>query len=448
MPKDSMWVDSKVKALKPERTTYRRSEPINQRGVGRFMIEVQPNGLKTFFFQYWRNGQKVLISVGKYKQTPAAPGLTLSAARRKADKYSTLLQDGIDPQLFRDEENIAEKERKRDVEAAKYRGSFEQLLDSYLDKLEGKASYSRVKQSLDCYIRRPFPELLRKYANEITPAHISLILKAMLQKGIKTQTNRVRSQLHAAFQHGLKWDDDPARYKKDEVLFNLIVNPVANVPKQDAEGFEDVGDHVVEDEDIKLIWDEITEDYFIAGNVIKLALATGQRAGELIRLRVEDFNIKEGYLTIPDTVSKNSINHIVPLNAIALEVTNKILKEVRGASIFAFPGVKQGYYCEDIPIHSSTLSQHVRDFCEHYEGEKFVPRDIRRTIKTNMAKIGISKEIRDRIQNHNLKKDVAEKHYNMYDYIEEKYNGLKVWNDYLDLILNPKKNVTHINKRA
>jgi len=65
-----------------------------------------------------------------------------------------------------------------------------------------------------------------------------------------------------------------------------------------------------------------------------------------------------------------------------------------------------------------------------------------------MAKIGITKELRDRIQNHNLKNDVAEKHYNMYDYIEEKRNGLKVWNDYLELILNPKKNVTHINKRA
>jgi hypothetical protein len=78
---------------------------------------------------------------------------------------------------------------------------------------------------------------------------------------------------------------------------------------------------------------------------------------------------------------------------------------------------------------------------------KFVPRDIRRTVKTLMGKAGVSKELRDRIQNHALT-DVSAKHYDRYDYLTEKRHGLNVWNDYLELIINPHKKVTHISKRA
>jgi integrase len=228
------------------------------------------------------------------------------------------------------------------------------------------------------------------------------------------------------------------------VLFNLLLNPVTNIEKKAK--YETVGDHVIADDDIRRIWNEITEEYFISGHVVKLALATGQRAGELIRLKIENINIEEGYLAIPDTVSKNRTNHVVPLNDLALEVSKSILDEIEDSSIYIFPGIKDGYYCEDTPLNPSTLTQHVREFCNDYEGEKFVPRDIRRTWKTLTGKAGISKDLRDRIQNHAIQ-DVSTKHYDRYDYYTEKQNGLKVWNDYLDLIVHPRKNVTQL-KRA
>ena len=134
----------------------------------------------------------------------------------------------------------------------------------------------------------------------------------MMHAGITTQVNRTRSQLHAAFNHGIKHDDALNYDDADKVLFNLSLNPVTNIERKSE--FETVGDHVIADGDIRRIWNEITEDYFIVGHVVKLALATGQRTGELIRLRVEDFNLDEGYFTIPNTVSKNRINHVVPLN--------------------------------------------------------------------------------------------------------------------------------------
>jgi integrase len=66
---------------------------------------------------------------------------------------------------------------------------------------------------------------------------------------------------------------------------------------------------------------------------------------------------------------------------------------------------------------------------------KFVPRDLRRTFKTLTGKAGISKEVRDRLQNHALT-DVSSLHYDKYDYLKEKREAMDIWNDYLENILS------------
>jgi hypothetical protein len=48
---------------------------------------------------------------------------------------------------------------------------------------------------------------------------------------------------------------------------------------------------------------------------------------------------------------------------------------------------------------------------------------LRRTAKTIMGRLGVSKEIRDRLQNH-AATDVSSKHYDRYDYLAEKKQGL------------------------
>jgi hypothetical protein len=66
----------------------------------------------------------------------------------------------------------------------------------------------------------------------------------------------------------------------------------------------------------------------------------------------------------------------------------------------------------------------------HLPIEAFTPRDIRRTVKTLMGKAGITKEIRDRIQNLAVS-DVSGKHYDLYDYRPEKRAAMKTWERWL-----------------
>ena len=44
-----MWTDRQVKSFEPKEKRYRVSDDLGQRGAGKFVIDIQPNGTKTFF---------------------------------------------------------------------------------------------------------------------------------------------------------------------------------------------------------------------------------------------------------------------------------------------------------------------------------------------------------------------------------------------------------------
>ena len=431
-----MWTDRQVKGAKPKDNRYRISKPIGVRIPGSLVLDVHTGGAKVFYYQYYgdytnKKGKvvhdRILLKIGVYKKTPTSFGWTLEAASEKSREYAELLRQGIDPKQHEGEQEIFSREK------AKAQGTLEQLLESYLSAMgaDGKRSVKSVRQSLQTYVIDPFPQLVSRQASTIDADDIVEILRRMIDNGITTHSNRVRSYLSAAFNHGLKQEHNPRSYTKENVKFNLKYNPVSSVPKQD--DFERVGDHVISEEEIKTIWDELKNESLIVSLLVKLALATGQRAGELSRTAWADIDFEEKTMTIPNTVSKNKMDHVVPLDDIAMSVIHS-LHELTGECKHLFTRTHKGKLLNGKILHNATIAKVIRDFCKQKGIDKFIARDIRRTFKTLAGKAGISKELRDRLQNHAIK-DVSTIHYDRYDYLVEKRAAMKVWNDYLELIL-------------
>lgn len=65
-------------------------------------------------------------------------------------------------------------------------------------------------------------------------------------------------------------------------------------------------------------------------------------------------------------------------------------------------------------------------------------RDLRRTWKTLAGMAGVSKEIRDRIQNHALQ-DVSSKSYDRWTYMPEKRAGMAKWDKFVRGLLAKRK---------
>ncbi len=164
---------------------------------------------------------------------------------------------------------------------------------------------------------------------------------------------------------------------------------------------------------------------------------------------------------MPRSITKNKRDHVVPLNKLAVDVLEEI-KPLTGEFLYPFAGGVGNGFKEDTPMLSNSLNRAISRYSaalkeQHLKNlpdkaveaikapERFIARDIRRTVKTHMAKAGISKSIRDRLQNHALT-DISSKHYDRYDYLEEKKEALKIWEDYLSKLVDPVKNTSHVEQ--
>ncbi len=94
------------------------------------------------------------------------------------------------------------------------------------------------------------------------------------------------------------------------------------------------------------------------------------------------------------------------------------------------------------------FAQAIFYYRDHFpEHPVLVARDLGRTCKTLMGEIGVSKELRDRIQNHALQ-DVSSKHYDRYDYLVEKRRALEKWENRVNNVVQATSNVVNLFQRG
>ena len=86
------------------------------------------------------------------------------------------------------------------------------------------------------------------------------------------------------------------------------------------------------------------------------------------------------------------------------------------------------------PRRFDSLTKAVRVFISKSNMKTFSPRDLRRTFKTLAASMGISLEMRNRLQGHALI-DVGSVYYDRYDYLLEKREAMETWSERLSIIL-------------
>ncbi|HCE1297792.1 TPA: integrase arm-type DNA-binding domain-containing protein [Vibrio parahaemolyticus] len=413
---------SAIRGLKPKDKPYYEWDTNSQRGRGKLGVQVTPKGSKTFVFRYFVEGKTKFIRLGRF------PELSLNDARGKQKEMGELLLQGIDPKEQLESQHKAQQLAKRE-EARK--GSIKQLFEAYVSQMEkdGKRTHKAVLASLEKEVYPVIPPATK--AKEVTTHDLMLVLAAMIKRGAKTQSNRVRSYLMAAFNHGLRHDNDPANFI-DEAKFGLLLNPVAAIPKQ--KDAERVGEHYLKMGEVIGLIDDLNNEYerFKMGdairNLILLCLYTGgQRPYELAASRWEAIDWQQKTLLITSDISKNKRPHLIPLTDSALVVLDR--QRLNNDSEFIFP---HRFNATD-HIRLDSLSQGIARYREASPHIKpFTPRDLRRTCKTLMGEIGISKSLRDRLQNHALN-DVSSKHYDRYEYLPEKRIALESWEHKLNL---------------
>lgn len=421
-----------LKALRPGQNNGEVVIDPGTRGHGALVMRVTDTG-KLLYYRYFHEGKRRFELVGHFDPKGAKSWhtngrcnkgglLTLAAAREGFHELARLAKSVGNLKAYFQEEHAKEEAKRRQAEIEARAGSFSDLLNVYVGALRaaGKPSADEVEKVLRRNVHRAFPQLLAMRANEITPEDIQTILALMIKRGCTRQTNIVRSYLRAAFAHvGQRHDFDPRRLANDGKTFRLQGNPVDLVPR--IQEYERMGERVLSSEEVCAYVDALSavENPTVRAALRLHLLTGGQRPRQLLRATWADCDLQAGVLTLVDRKGRTKPReHLVPLLPEAVD----LLQELAATTgTFDWPFTSYG----KVPIRLETLSHTVGEIARQF-GQPFTLRDVRRTVETRLAELGVSKEIRSQLLSHGRGDRIAQT-YDKYSYLPEKRRALEAW---------------------
>lgn len=380
-----------IDKIKPTST---RSEIADADTKGLYLV-VQPSGVKSFAVRYRHKGQTVKYTLGRF------PKLTLSEARQAAIEVMSLVERGIDP---------------KDVKTTpeRFEIAFQEFLDRHVS--QNRSQYE-VERQLKHDLLPAFEGML---LTDITKKDIIKVLDKAVDRGAKVMANRLLATLRKFFSWAMARD--------------LVAdNPCATLEPPSK---EHPRDRILSHQEIKLFWhsaellSEDNDQTKAYERYFKLLLLCGQRRTEVAEMRWEELDQNTWHL--PAARSKNAKGHAVPLT----EFMRQIIGPNSGTTDFVFSVTGKH------PINNiGRMTSRLKAIMEQEASGKYLanwkPHDLRRTVASEMARLGIYQEVLERLQNRSGGKlGGLAGVYNRYDYESEKHDALSKWHNSLRAILD------------
>lgn len=389
MPRKKL-TDLFVKTLEvTDRTEYQ------DEGVQGLVLRVSANGSKTWTVRYVRqsDGAKQRVTLGRY------PAVSLDKARTSALKLMAKVADGDDP---------AGSKR-----AAKAAMTVAELAARYIEK-HAKPHKRTWQADAGILSRDVLPVIGRMKADAVRKRDILDIVDAKADAGKVAQARLTL----ACVRKMLNWavDND-----------YLATSPATGVK---ARGKPVRRDRVLSGPEVRSLWQSLPAANLsaVTKDVLRLLLLTGQRSGEVCGMTTGEIDLDRALWTLPAARTKNGLAHTVPLSDAAIEIIKgRVPADAFAVDVPVFAVVGS-------PIEPNAIAQAVRLKLQIF-AVRWTPHDLRRTVATGMAEIGILPHVIEATLNHisGFRSGVAGI-YNRNTYDREKRQALERWAAHVDAL--------------
>lgn len=423
------------------------------RGSGTLVLKATPRSAY-WYYRYTSRGKTDILPIAPYGSNGADNCKSLKDARANASEWAHVRRSIPGGDLRAHFERIeAEEAARREAEERAKQASEEAdkhtltaLVQAYTAHLEqqGKTtSAGDARRLIERHILKPHPEVADAPARDLTRQQATEALRRIVEAGKGRTAGKVRSYLRAAYALALRAESDPAA-PSSMIGFNIDTNPIADTDTVSLRKFNRARDRALSEPELRAFWKRLQREEGAAADALTVVLlAGGQRTTQLLRATLSDLDVDAGTVTLYDPKGKREQPrpHLVPLPDKALEVMERRAELARSLDVkwlFTSTGKK--------PTVMNTVSVLVADIAEAMvkaeEAEPFNLSDIRRTVETHMARMGVSKDIRAQIQSHGLS-GIQTRHYDKYDYLAEKRTAITAWADWL--VGNANDNIVFLN---
>lgn len=294
------------------RGVYYREHPTRKYGVKKD---------RQYIIRYWIAKKEVTEVYGWESE-----GKTELDAERKLAELKTNAKNGTGPVTLAEESRLKEEAKQREEEARKAaeeaernRCDMSKLFEKYQ---ESKGEYKTARTDKSNFNKHIAPTLGNKYPEQLTPFDIDRI-RISMQKTYKPQTVKhvLRLLSRLCLFGSEKHYCEPLRFK-------------VKVPEVHNEKTEDL----TEEQMVKYLNAIEADSNFQVRCIMKLALFTGMRRSEILRLKWDDVNSEKKYIRI--RAPKGGKDQVIPLNKMAEGVLDEVRKSIFTSDEFVFPGRK------------------------------------------------------------------------------------------------------------
>ncbi len=343
-------------------------------------LRVTSEGTRTFSVMYRTDGRLIRRTIGRY------PRVSLCNSRAAALEHMRAAK--------------AQAEEREFAPQARSKITYKELVEAYTEKHlnPNTRTFKNINRGLTRHEMEPFFE---RPAATITRREVIDLCDEMVSAG-KPQ---------AAVHH--------LRFLK--MLFNwavsrdiISVSPCQGVrpPARTVER-----DRVLSDREIVAIWDATFRLPTPYGEMYRMFFLTGQRRCEVSKMRIDE--VSGDVWTIPRQNVKKDRPHTVPLTRSARAIISSLALLPRfdhEGFVFSMTGGKSA---------SSNFSKLKRQLDQLSDTKGWTIHDIRRTVRSKLAELGVPREVARKVLNHEEGK--VDRIYNRHEYLAEKREALTQW---------------------
>jgi integrase len=375
-----------------------------------FGCRIKPSGAKTFLIQYRVGRATRRVKIGRW------PVMKVEPARIKALKLLAEIGDGGDPSARRRKERAMQGD------------TFDAAVIAFLARRKHLRTWSEADRIFRVYVT---PAIGKRPLHEISRRELIDLLDKIADERGGSMANRTLAHLRPLFRWAVSRDV-------------IGADPSANIPKP---AKERPRQRVLDDTELRWVWRAADAIGGRRGAFVKLLMLSGQRRSEVAGMRRSEFDRAARVWTLPVTRSKTAQLHEVPLPDVAWSIIDALPKNGdcvlaenadTDAGLLGFAFAKQAL---DVEIARLQLQQAADT------GERVKPmatwtfHDLRRTVRTRLAALGVTAEIAELVIGHQRKG--IEAVYNLHGHRLEKAAALARWAAVLSGIIGatPRNNV-------
>jgi integrase len=360
---------------------------------------IQPTNRRAWALRYRFNGTTRKLTLDS--------GLTLAAARQAATAALRELERGNDPAVLKFDARAKAEQAAADRE----RDTVDALVNRFLEKhARRKTRRNSWKQAEHVFFKIALPAWQGRVIHDITRRDVRELVENVAATR-PVLANRAHAHLSRFFNWCLEQDI-------------IAVSPAHGV-KPPAK--EQARDRVLTDAETIALWHACDTVGGSAGSVVKLLLLTGQRCGEVVGMRRSE--ISGDVWTLPPERTKNKQRHEVPLSTQALAIIDTV------------PGVDRDFlFTSSDTRRLGNMAQAKVALDTHMKpAQPWVVHDVRRTVATGLAKLGVDLPVIEKCLNHKGGSFAGVVGiYQRHKYASEKRVALQRWADHVEGLVSGK----------